>query len=96
MSGRPPLCNSRSPVSGHNQETSCDKKYLNANDPNLPYYAGCISNKIGYEIEAAWVQLGEILYLTIAGEAKGLAIAASDCLLGLVSFGYAQGKMLKI
>ena len=51
---------------------------------------------VGYEIEATWVQLGDILYLTIAGEAKGLAIAASDDLPGLVSFENAQGKMLKI
>ena len=32
--------------------------------------------------KATWVELGEVLYLTIAREAKSLEIAASDDLLG--------------
>ena len=40
------------------------------------------SSKIGCEIEATWAELGEMLYLTIAGEEKSLAIAAWDDLLG--------------
>ena len=45
--------------------------------------------------EATWVELGEILYLTIAREAKSLEIATADDLLavGLICKN-AQGRML--
>ena len=84
-----PHCgNSRSPVFAHNQEPpSCDKKYLNVLQmtQNILIMLIALGKRKDMTFETTWVEFGEILYLTIAREAKSLEIAASD---DLLAFGF--------